>query len=92
MIMAKSVYITVFIKIFSILLLFSAITPLFGGGRQDADLTKADALIKNKKYEEAISILTTYAKRNPDKFDLAQQRLHKIYQLRDEFNRTADEI
>jgi hypothetical protein len=90
--MVKSVHITVFIKIFSILLLFSAITPLFAGGGQDADLTKADALIKNKKYEEAISILTDYAKRNPDKFDLAQQRLRKIYKLQDEFNRTADEL
>ena len=90
--MAKSVHITVFIKIFSILLLFSAITPVFAGGRQDADLAKADALIKNKKYDEAIPILTNYAKRNPDKFDLAQQRLRKIYQLRDEFNRTADEL
>jgi hypothetical protein len=90
--MAKSVHITVFIRIFSILLLFSAITPVFAGGGQDADLSKADALIKNKKYDEAIPILTNYAKRNPDKFDLAQQRLRKIYQLREEFNRTADEL
>jgi len=90
--MAKSTYKTVFIRIFSILLLFSAITPVFAGGRKDADLSKADTLIKNKKYEEAIAILSNYAKRNPDKFDLAQQRLHKIYKLQDEFNRTADEL
>jgi len=92
MIMAKSTYKTVFIRIFSILLLFSAITPVFAGGKKDADLSKADNLIKNKKYEEAIVILTNYAQRNPNKFDLAQQRLHKIYQIEEEFNRTADEL
>jgi len=90
--MAKSTYKTVFIRIFSILLLFSAITPVFAGGKKDADLSKADNLIKNKKYEEAIVILTNYAQRNPNKFDLAQQRLHKIYQIEEEFNRTADEL
>ena len=90
--MAKSTYKTVFIRIFSILLLFSAITPVFAGGKKDADLSKADNLIKNKKYEEAIVVLTNYAQRNPNKFDLAQQRLHKIYQIEEEFNRTADEL
>jgi hypothetical protein len=90
--MAKSIYKTAIIRIFSILLLFAAIPPVFGSGRQDADLSKADTLIKEKKYEEAISILSEYAKRNPDKFDLAQQRMRKIYKMQDDFNRTADEL
>ncbi|GBU28919.1 hypothetical protein R84B8_02481 [Treponema sp. R8-4-B8] len=90
--MAKPVRLTDIIKIFTIFLLFTAITPVFGGGRQDADLSKADALIKDKKYDEAISILSAYAKRNPDKLDLAQKRMRKIYQLQDEFNQAADEL
>jgi hypothetical protein len=92
MTMAKSINTAIFSRIFSFLLLFSAATAVFGGGRQDADLTKADNLIKNNKYEEAISLLSNYAKKNPDKFELAQQRLRKIYQLQEEFNRTADKL
>ena len=90
--MAKSVYTAIFSRIFSLLLLFAAVAPVFGGGRKDADLTKADNLIKNNKYEEAIAVLSNYATNNPDKFELAQQRLRKIYQLQEEFNRTADKL
>jgi len=90
--MAKPVRLTLIIRIFTIFLLFTAITPLFGGGGQDADLSKADALIKSKKYDEAISILSAYAKRNPDKLDLAQKRMRKIYQLQNDFNKSADEL
>ena len=74
------------------MLLFTAITPVFGGGRHDADLSRADNLIKEGKYEEAISILSEYAKQNPDKFDLAQQRIRKIYKMQNDFNTTADEL
>ena len=90
--MAKPVPLMVIIRIFTIFLFFTAVTPIFGGGGQDADLTKADTLIKNKKYDEAISILSNYAKQNPDKLDLAQKRIRKIYQLQDEFNHAADEL
>jgi hypothetical protein len=71
---------TAIIGIFSFFLLFIVITPVFGGGGQDADLSKADVLIKSKKYDEAISILSDFTRRNPDKFDLAQRRMRKIYQ------------
>jgi len=72
--------------------LLTAITPIFGGGSQDADLSKADALINEKKYDEAILVLTDYARRNPGNFDLAQKRFRSIYSVREEFNRTADEL
>jgi hypothetical protein len=90
--MVKPVRLTIIIKIFTIFLLFTVLTPLFGGGGQDADLSKADTLIKNKKYDEAISILSAYARRNPDKMDLAQKRMRKIYQLQDDFNQSANEL
>jgi len=73
-------------------LLLSAAFPVFGGGGRETDLSRADELIKNKEHEEAILILTDFARRNPDKFDQAQQRLRKIYIIRDEFNRTADKL
>jgi len=90
--MAKPVHIMFIIRIFTVFLLFTVITPVFGGGMRDADLTKADTLIKNKKYNEAISILSDYARRNPDKLDLAQKRMREIYQLQNDFNHTADEL
>jgi hypothetical protein len=76
---------------FSFFLLF-AIMPVFGGGGQDRDLARADELIRNREHDEAILVLTDFARRNPDKFDQAQQRLRRIYQIRDEFNRIADEL
>ena len=65
---------------------------VFAGGGKDPDLSKADNLIKEKKYDEAVLVLTDYSRKNPDKFELAQKRLRKIYQIRDEFNRSADDL
>ncbi|MCL2442258.1 MAG: hypothetical protein FWD13_02195 [Treponema sp.] len=79
------------LSFFSFFLLF-AVIPAFGGGGKDADLVRADELIKNREHEEAILVLTDYARRNPNRFDQAQQRLRTIYRIRDEFNRTADEL
>jgi len=72
--------------------LLTAFSPVFGGGNRDIDINKADELINEKKYDEAIIILSSFARRNPDKFDLAQDRLRKIYKIRDEFSRTAEEL
>jgi len=66
--------------------------PAFGRGGQDAELARADELIQNRQHSEAILVLTDYARRNPNKFEHANQRLRRIYQIRDEFNRTADEL
>jgi tetratricopeptide (TPR) repeat protein len=67
-------------------------SPVFGAGQRDPDLAKADNLIKEKKHDEAIRVLTDYVRRNPDHFDDAQKRLRKIYQIRGDFNSTADEL
>jgi len=76
---------------FSIFML-SALSPVYGGGGRDPDLSKADELIAKREYNEATLILSDYARRNPEKFDQAQKRLRKIAQLRDDFNRTAGEL
>ena len=79
----------VFFAFFS---LFAALTPVYGGGGKDAALSRADTLIEQRDYEEAIKVLTDFLRRNPDKFELAQSKLRTIYKLHDEFNRTADDL
>ncbi|MCL2230666.1 MAG: hypothetical protein FWC01_06185 [Treponema sp.] len=66
--------------------------PAFAAGARDADLVRADELIKERQHEEAIMILADFARRNPLRFEEAQQRLRRIYRMRDEFNRTADKL
>ena len=73
-------------------LLLAVIHPAHGRGGKDAALIKADELIKEKEYEEAILVLTNFSRNNPGRFEHAQERLRKIYKIRDEFNRTADEL
>jgi len=77
--------------IFCFFSIFIAI-PAFAGGARDADLARADELIKERQHEEAILILADFARRNPLRFEEAQQRLRRIYRIRDEFNRTADAL
>ena len=93
-IMAKNAYRQTFFY-FLVFWLFSAMltaAPAFARGSRDADLSAADALIENKQYDEATLILTDFARRYPNRFDLAQQRLKKIALIREEFNRTANEM
>ena len=73
------------------LLLFSAV-PLFGGGSQNRNLARADQLIDNLQYEEAILILTDIARRDPNQFDKVQERFRRIYKIEEEFNRIANDL
>ncbi|MDR0323452.1 MAG: hypothetical protein LBI12_03270, partial [Treponema sp.] len=82
---------TIFI-IFAFFGLFTALTPAFGRGRQDQELIRVDQLINEREHDEALLILTDYIRRNPDNFELAQQRIQRIAAIRDEFNKTADEL
>ncbi|MDR0876853.1 MAG: hypothetical protein LBN21_02280 [Treponema sp.] len=70
-----------------------AIVPvLYAGGKPDQALSRADTLIGEKQYDQAIQILTDFMKRNPDRFDQAQVRLKRIVNIRGEFNSIADEL
>jgi hypothetical protein len=72
------------------LTLLVALPALYGRGKQDNDvLSQADELIAQKRYSDAISILTDYARENPEDFDHAQERIQKILQFKDEYNYTA---
>jgi hypothetical protein len=90
--MAKYACRSAIICFFALFGLFTALTPVYGGGRKDPDLAKADELIAKREYNEASLILSDFARRNPEKFDQAQKRLRKIAQLREDFNRTAGEL
>jgi len=75
-----------------IFLLFLQVFTAFAGGGKEGELSRADELIKNKLYDDAIILLGDFTRSNPDYFDETQLRLHRIYQIRDEFNRVADEL
>ena len=66
--------------------------PAFGGGRQERDLARADELIANREFDEAIQILGDFTRRNPGQFDEAQRRIRRINQIREEFNQKANEL
>jgi tetratricopeptide (TPR) repeat protein len=72
--------------------LLGALPCLYAGGKQDSDLSRADKLIQEKKYDEAILILSEFSRRNPGRFDDAQQRFRQIYKIRGEFNTVADRL
>jgi len=90
--MAINAHRSLILYVFAFLWLLIALSPAYGRGRQDPDLSRADQLINEKEYDQAIMLLSDFSRRNPDQFELAQQRLRIIYNVRDEFNRTADEL
>jgi tetratricopeptide (TPR) repeat protein len=90
--MAKCALRSVIFIFFAYFWLISAPTPAFGGGGRDPELLRADELIKRKEYDEAIKVLTGYSRGSQDRFDRAQVLLRRIFTIREEFNRTADEL
>jgi tetratricopeptide (TPR) repeat protein len=65
---------------------------VYAGGKQEDPLAAADTLIAERKYNEAILLLTQFIKTNPDRFDDAQRRLQRIVKLREEYNAIAGEL
>jgi tetratricopeptide (TPR) repeat protein len=59
---------------------------------QDPDLSQADRLISEKKYDEAIQVLTAYINTHPENFDQAQRRLRQIVKIRGDFSSIANEL
>gem|GEM_PF-914982 len=72
--------------------MLTALVSAYGAGGRDQDLIRADALITDRYYEEATSILIDFIQRHPDRFDDAQIRFRRINQIREEFTRIADEL
>lgn len=76
--------------IWAVLIFLAVIAaPVHAGGSQEDPLAKADRLISQRLYNEAITALTAFIKQNPNRFDDAQKRLQRIVRLREEYNKTA---
>jgi hypothetical protein len=66
---------------------------LYGGGKkQDSPLDQADDLINQKRYDEAIHVLTDYVREHPDDFDRAQERFQRIVGFRGQYNLITSEL
>ncbi|MDR1430097.1 MAG: hypothetical protein LBI85_07375 [Spirochaetaceae bacterium] len=72
--------------------LLAAAFPLSARGRQDTVLSRADSLIAERRYDEAIQELTTYLESHPEDFARIQQRLQAIIKYRDNYNNLAEEL
>jgi len=64
-----------FLFFIPVFLLLAAIMPVYTGGGGDKGLSGADALIKEKEYEEAILILAEFFGNNPERFDEVRPRV-----------------
>jgi|GEM_PF-3180395 len=72
--------------------LFCAVPALYGRGQQEGVLSRADELIEQKRYKEAMSILVPFAQNNPKQFDEAQQRIHHILFVYEIYNEVVKEV
>lgn len=66
-------------------LLFVAVSGAFADDGE-ISLPRADQLIREKRYDAAIRVLTEYGTRHPEEFDKVQTRLREIVRARDEYN------
>jgi adenosyl cobinamide kinase/adenosyl cobinamide phosphate guanylyltransferase len=90
--MAKNARNLTIFSFFACFWLTAVLTPVYGAGGKDTDLSRADQLIAEREYDQAIQFLTEAARKNPNQFDQVQARLNQIYLAREEFNKTADEL
>ncbi|MDR2470881.1 MAG: hypothetical protein LBD09_02070 [Treponema sp.] len=74
------------------LTLLFLVFPCFGQGRESDVLSRADELIAQKHYNEALSILVPYAQENPADFERAQIRIRRIVRVREEYNTRVQEL
>ena len=70
----------------AVFILFAAEVSLYGGGRRESALTQVDRLIAEREHDEAILLLASYMRENPDRFTEGQQRMRRIVQTREMYN------
>ncbi len=71
-------------------LLFSL--SVFAGGQRENPLDKANKLVQEKKYNEAILYLTELVKKNPEYMDEAEKIMGKIREIRSQYNEKYAEL
>jgi hypothetical protein len=76
-----------------LLILFTAVFPLYGGGKGEKPvMAEADRLIEEKQYDRALTLLNEFATNSPDVFEEVQKRIQKIFGYRNEYNKVAEEL
>ncbi|MDR1506677.1 MAG: hypothetical protein LBI67_06200 [Treponema sp.] len=76
-----------------VVLIFAVVSPLHSGGKSEkAVMAEADRLIGEKQYNRALALLSDYAAKNPDDFQVAHTRIQKIFEMRNEYNETAERL
>ena len=73
-------------------LFLSVSISLFAGGQKEDLLAQAEILISERKYNEAILIITEVMKNEPDQFDRCQRMIGEIRDARTAYNDTYAEL
>ncbi|MBN1410043.1 MAG: hypothetical protein JW969_04310 [Spirochaetales bacterium] len=82
-----------FTGILLILLLMTVISAfLSASGQQESRLDEAKNLIAEKKYNEALLILSEIIKYNPDQYEEAVTLSNQILEIRNQYNRMYEEL
>ncbi|MDR2600995.1 MAG: hypothetical protein LBC53_00875 [Spirochaetaceae bacterium] len=75
-----------------IFVLFSAPQDFFALGRRDAVIDQADKLISEKRYMDALKLISQSSWIWEDSFDFAQERLRVIMRITDLYNQLAGSL
>lgn len=73
-------------------MIFLFAISLFAKARSDIELTDIDALIADRRINEAFLLVEKYISENPLDFDNAQKRISIIFDARMEYKKKADEL
>ena len=77
----------------AVLFLLTAATSVYArGARENVVLSRADQLIAEKEYDQALVLLTEFIRDNPGDFAQAQRRVQTIVRLREQSNRIMNEL
>ncbi len=73
-------------------MIFLIAASLLAKAQSDAQLLEVDALIEERRINEALIMAEEYIRENPDDFDAAQKRIDLIFQARNDYKEKADEL
>ncbi|MFO7850132.1 MAG: hypothetical protein R6V67_09255 [Spirochaetia bacterium] len=74
--------------------LFAVQGAVFAGGAQEGErsLEQAEALIEERRYNEAVEIITKVMKEDPRRFDEAEKLMERVREGREKYNDTYKEL
>jgi hypothetical protein len=76
------------------ILIFLALSPLtvFAGGQREDPVDNARQLMAERRYNDAILVLTEAVRKDPDKFDQVEALMEEIRTIRDKYNALYAEL